>query len=142
MLFRSTWALVAIGALIGLGAILGFALTRPLPPPRVLRTIQLTNTNRLKSGVVTDGSRLYFIESQSILSQTAVSGGETFPIPTSLEHTGFANVFDISPDSSSLLMNTAHGTSLDGPLWSVPVLGGSPRRLANLEGHEIGRAVV
>jgi Tol biopolymer transport system component len=33
------------------------------------------------------------------------------------------------------LMNTAHGTSLDGPLWSVPVLGGSPRRLANLEGH-------
>jgi eukaryotic-like serine/threonine-protein kinase len=130
-----TWGLVAIGALIAMGAILGFTITRPLPTPRVLRTVQLTNTNRLKSDAVTDGSRLYFIESQSILSQTSVSGGETFPIPTSLEDTGFANVFDISPDGSSLLMNTAHGTSLDGPLWSVPVLGGSPRRLANLEGH-------
>jgi Tol biopolymer transport system component len=64
-----------------------------------------------------------------------VNGGETFPIPNSLEDTGFANVFDVSPDGSLLLMNTAHGTSLDGPLWSVPVVGGSPRRLGNLEGH-------
>ena len=32
-------------------------------------------------------------------------------------------------------MNTARGTSLDGPLWSVPVLGGTPRRLGDLVGH-------
>src|SRR5262249_7866704 len=30
---------------------------------------------------------------------------------------------------------TAHGTSLDGPLWTVPVLGGTPRRLGDLVGH-------
>ncbi|HSY58945.1 MAG TPA: hypothetical protein VK795_05245, partial [Terriglobales bacterium] len=42
---------------------------------------------------------------------------------------------DISVDGSALLMNTPRGTALDGPLWSVPVLGGSPRRLGNLEGH-------
>ena len=101
----------------------------------MLRTVQLTNTNRPKSGVVTDGSRLYFIEDQSPLSQTSVTGGETFPIATSLEDTGFSNVFDISPDGSALLMNTARGTSRDGPLWTVPVLGGTPRRLGNLEGH-------
>ena len=130
-----TWALVSGGAFIGIVAILGYVLTRPVAPPRVLRTVQLTNTNRLKSGVVTDGTRLYFIEGQSGLSQTSVNGGETFPIPTSLEDTGFANVFDVSPDGSSLLMNTARGTSLDGPLWSVPVLGGSPRRFGGLEGH-------
>ena len=130
-----TWAVVAGGALLGLAAILAFVLTRPVAPPRILRTVQLTNTNRPKSGVVTDGSRLYFIEGQSRLSQTSVTGGETFPIPTSLEDTGFANVFDISPDNSVLLMNTARGTSLDGPLWSVPVLGGSPRRLGSLQGH-------
>ncbi|MGC0777024.1 MAG: protein kinase, partial [Candidatus Acidiferrum sp.] len=129
-----TWAVVA-GALIAVTAILGYVLTRPVPPPRVLRTVQLTNTNRPKSGVVTDGSRLYFIEGQSGLSQTSVNGGETFSIPTSLEDTGFSSVFDVSPDGSSLLMNTARGTSLDGPLWSVPVLGGSPRRLGSLEGH-------
>jgi eukaryotic-like serine/threonine-protein kinase len=129
------WAVVAGVGVIAAAAMLGYALTRPVAPPRVLRTVQLTNTNRPKSGIVADGARVYFIQSQSILSQTSVTGGETFPIPTSLEDTGFANVFDISPDGTALLMNTAHGTSLDGPLWSVPVLGGSPRRLGTLEGH-------
>jgi hypothetical protein len=132
---RKKWPVVAGVAVIAAAAMLGYALTRPVVPPRVLRTVELTNTNRPKSGIVTDGARLYFIESQSILSQTSVTGGETFAIPTSLENTGFANVFDISADGSALLMNTAHGTSLDGPLWSVPVLGGSPRRLGTLEGH-------
>jgi Tol biopolymer transport system component len=101
----------------------------------VLRTVQLTNTNRPKSDIVTDGARLYFIENQNVLSQTSANGGETSPISTSLEDTGFANIFDISPDGSSLLMNTARGTSLDGPLWSVPVVGGSPRRLGASVGH-------
>jgi len=129
-----TWALVG-GALITLAVILGYIPSRPVTPPRILRTDQLTNTNRPKSDIVTDGSRLYFIEGQSRLSQTSVTGGDTFPVPNSLEDTGFANVLDISSDGSALLMNTAHGTSLDGPLWSVPVLGGSPRRLGALEGH-------
>src|SRR5207302_7424849 len=101
----------------------------------VLRTVQLTNTNRPKSGVLTDGSRLYFGDGQSGVAQTSVTGGETFPIAASLEDTGFSNVFDISPDGSVLLMSTALGTSGDGPLWTGPVLGGTPRRLGNLEGH-------
>jgi serine/threonine protein kinase len=130
-----TWAAAACGGLIMISAILGYFLTRPPVPPRVLRTVRLTNTNRPKSDIVTDGSRIYFIENQSVLSQTSVNGGETFPVPNSLEDTGFANTFDISPDGSLLLMNTARGTSLDGPLWSVPVVGGSPRRLGNLDGH-------
>jgi serine/threonine protein kinase len=129
-----TWMLAG-GALITLAVILGYVPTRPVAAPRVLRTVQLTNTNKPKSGVITDGSRLYFIEGPSSLSQTSVTGGETFPVPNSLEDTGFSNVFDISPDGSVLLMNTARGTSLDGPLWSVPVLGGSARRLGKLEGH-------
>jgi serine/threonine protein kinase/Tol biopolymer transport system component len=130
-----TWTAVSAGMLIALTAILGYVLTRPDAPPRVLRTVQLTNTNRPKSDVVTDGSRLYFIADQSRLAQTSVTGGETFPIATSLEETGFANIFDISPDGSALLMNTARGTTLNGPLWEVPVLGGTPRRLGNLVGH-------
>jgi Tol biopolymer transport system component/predicted Ser/Thr protein kinase len=130
-----TWVTAAVAAFVVIAAIVGYFLANPAAPPRVLRTVQLTNTNRPKSGVVTDGSRLYFIQGQSVLSQTSVTGGETLPVPTSLEDTGFANVFDISPDLSVLLMNTARGTSLDGPLWAVPVLGGPPRRLGNLEGH-------
>ena len=132
---RRSWELGFAAALLVILAILGYVFTRPLAPPRVLRTVQLTKTNRPKSDIVTDGARLYFIENQSVLSQTSVTGGETIPIPTSLEDTGFANIFDISPDGSSLLMNTARGTSLDGPLWSVPVVGGSPRRLGTSVGH-------
>jgi len=128
------WGMGAAAILVAM-AIFGYFLARPAVPPRILRTVQLTNTNRPKSDLVTDGSRLYFIEGQSQLSQTSVTGGETFPVATSLEDTGFANVFDISPDGSVLLMNTARGTSLDGPLWSVPVLGGTPRRLGDAAGH-------
>ena len=132
--WRQARAIVG-GALIVIAAALGYVLTPPVAPPRILKTVQLTNSNRQKSGIVTDGSRLYFIEDQSQLSQVSVAGGETVPVPNSLQNTGFANLFDISRDGSSLLMNTALGTSLDGPLWSVPVLGGSPRRLGNLDGH-------
>src|SRR5258708_6206162 len=128
------WALTG-AFLIVATAILGYALTRPAAPPRVLRTVQLTNTNRPKSGVVTDGTRLYFVDGQAGLSQTSVNGGETVPVPTSLQDTGFSNVFDIAPDGPALLMNTARGTVFDGPLWTVPVLGGTPRRLGNLEDH-------
>jgi serine/threonine protein kinase len=127
---------IAVAAILVFAVtMLGYFLSRPVAPPHIVRTTQLTNTNRPKADIVTDGSRLYFIEGPSILSQTSVTGGGTFPIPTSLEDTGFASVFDISADGSNLLMNTALGTSLDGPLWSVPVLGGSPRRLANVDGH-------
>src|SRR5450432_305543 len=97
------WAVVAGGA-VAIVAILAYVLTRPVERPRILRTVQLTNTNRPKADIVTDGSRLYFIENQSHLSQTSVNGGETFPIANSLEDTGFSNVFDISPDGSALLM--------------------------------------
>jgi len=128
------WA-IAAAAGVALAAIGGYLLTRPVAPPRVLRTTQLTNTNRPKSGVVTDGSRLYFVDGQAGLSQTSVNGGETIPVPTSLEDTGFSNLFDIAPEGPLLLMNTARGTVLDGPLWTVPVLGGTPRRLGSTEGH-------
>jgi eukaryotic-like serine/threonine-protein kinase len=134
---RRRWrTIAALGAgVLVLIAAIAFLFLRPVPPPRVLRTIQLTHNNLPKTDLVTDGSRLYFIEGQSTLSETSVNGGEIFPIATSLEDAGFANIFDISPDGSTLLMNTARGTALDGQLWAVPVLGGTARRLGNLEGH-------
>jgi eukaryotic-like serine/threonine-protein kinase len=130
-----TWAAISGGAFIVIVAILGYALTRPLPPPHVLRTVQITNTNRQKNGLVTDGTRLYFVEGASDLVQTSVSGGETVRIPITLQDATFVDLFDISPDGSMLLVNTLNAETLDGPLWTAPVLGGSPRRLGNLEGH-------
>jgi tRNA A-37 threonylcarbamoyl transferase component Bud32 len=130
-----TWAAISGGAFIAITAILTYLLTRPVARPRVLRTVQLTNTNRPKSGVVTDGTRLYFAESQQGLAQISASGGETVPIPVALPNSSFVNLLDISPDGSQVLINTTHGTVLDGLLSTVPVMGGSPRRLGNIEVH-------
>ncbi|MGO9273739.1 MAG: protein kinase domain-containing protein [Terriglobia bacterium] len=131
-----TWALISGGAVIAITAILGYLLTRPVTPPRVLRTVPITNTNRPKSNVATDGTRLYFVDSQLGLAQTSVTGGETVPIPTSaVVDPSFLNLFDISPDGSDLLLATLPGSTPEGPLWTLPVLGGSPRRFGNLEVH-------
>jgi serine/threonine protein kinase len=125
-----TWAVISGGALIAITAILGYLLTRPLPPPRVLRTVRLTNTNRPKSAVVTDGTRLYFLDNQLGPAQTSATGGETVPIPTSLilGDLGWRYLYDISPDGSELLLPTFLNESTpEAPLWTLSVLGGSPR---------------
>jgi len=133
-----TWAAISGGVLITITAILGYLLTRPLPPPRVLRTAQLTNTNRQKSAVVTDGTRLYFLDNKLGPAQTAATGGETVPIPTSLilGDLGWRYLYDISPDGSELLFPTfLNEVTPEAPLWTLSVLGGAPRRLGNLEAH-------
>jgi serine/threonine protein kinase/Tol biopolymer transport system component len=133
-----TWAEISGGALIAITAILGYLLTRPLLPPRVLRTVQLTYTNRPKSPEVTDGTRLYFLDNRLGPAQTSATGGETVPIPTSLilGDLGWRYLYDISPDGSQLLLPTFLNESTpEAPLWTLSVLGGAPRRLGNLEGH-------
>ena len=138
LLRRRTWAAIGGGAFIVLAAVLGYLLTRPLPPPRVLRIVRLTNTNRPKSPVVTDGTRLYFLDSQLGPAQTSASGGEVVPIPTSLilGDLGWRYLYDISPDGSELLLPTfLNEVAPEAPLWTLSVLGGPPRRLGNLEGH-------
>jgi Tol biopolymer transport system component len=42
----------------------------------------------------------------------------------------------LSHDGSQFLVVDGHGTPNTGPLWSVPVLGGSPRRLAATDGNQ------
>jgi eukaryotic-like serine/threonine-protein kinase len=131
---RRSWsrlAAIAGGAIVVIAAILGYVFTRPGPPPRVLGTLQLTNTGRQKSGVVTDGTRLYFFDSQLGLAQVSVAGGETVAIPNSLPNLGFTFLDDVSPDGSELLLATSKGTTFEGELWTLPVLGGSARRLGN-----------
>ncbi len=128
-------AAVALVVIVAAG-LAAFLLTRPLPPPRVLRTIQITNDGRGKAGpLLTDGTRLYFRvfpEGNSRLAQVSAGGGDTV-----LLQTPFQNVFplDISPDGSELLVLSFAGTERGTPLWMLPVLGGSPRRLGNIVGR-------
>ena len=110
----------------------------PLAPPRVLSATQLTNDARPKETVVTDGPRVYFVETideRRVLSQVSATGGEIGRIPTPFPS---SLVADIDPSRSELLVQsftfegglTAIGQS---PLWIVPVPAGSPRRVGNVD---------
>jgi DNA-binding winged helix-turn-helix (wHTH) protein len=109
---------------------------RPLPPPKVLNTTQITHDGVPKqSGILTDGSRLFIIETngaRTFLAQASVTGGDT-----SFIRTPFTNiaVSDISRDHSQLLAANLVGTETESQLWTLPVAAGTPRELSDLVGH-------
>jgi len=119
-------AAMAIAALVYLGI-------RPLAAPKVTGYNQITNDGVMKSLGGTDGVRLYLTESSGgahWIAQMAVSGGEParMPMPSPSY-----SLLDVSPDGASLLA-AERVAYADGPLWSVPILGGSPRRIGSLTG--------
>jgi Tol biopolymer transport system component/DNA-binding winged helix-turn-helix (wHTH) protein len=105
----------------------------PEASPRLLRAVQLTNDRRPKGDwIATDGLRVYFselIDDHFTLVRGSLAGAETVIIPTPLKD---VMGVDISPDASDLLV--VAGT--DRSLWSMPVLGGSPRRLGGINALE------
>ena len=114
-----------------------FWFSRPLPAPRIAKTTQLTRDGLPKSHGLTDGSRIYMIESigeRNILVQAAVSGGETSPVPTPFSGVVMS---DISPDHSRLLVADYSGVVglIDRPAWLLPLPSGSPRRLGDVIAH-------
>ena len=62
----------------------------------------------------------------------SVSRGELARIPTP---SAMMAATGLSADSSELLLVDERGDPPSGPLWSMPVLGGSPRRLGETEGN-------
>jgi eukaryotic-like serine/threonine-protein kinase len=118
-------ALVVIASLI-------YLQSRPLPPPQVSGYIAVTHDSYRKDLVGTDGARLYFMERASAgyaVAQVSASGGEVahvvVPSPA-------MDLLDVSPDGSTLLVADELGeTSFIGPLWGVPVLGGSAQKLGD-----------
>jgi eukaryotic-like serine/threonine-protein kinase len=137
---RLSWRKMAIGgaALLAL-ALVAWLLRPSLPPPRITGSTQITHDGLPKTFggqvtaiVLTDGPRLFVQESVGghfVVAQVSASGGETVPIPTPFQNICLDN---ISPDKSELLVGTFTGIELAQPLWGLPVLGGSPRRLGNL----------
>jgi len=63
-----------------------------------------------------------------VVAQVSATGGETVPIATPFPNEALDN---ISPDKSELLIGTFTGVETAQPLWALPVLGGSPRRLGD-----------
>jgi eukaryotic-like serine/threonine-protein kinase len=137
---KMSWKTIAIGAAVLLVVGVVAWLLRPsLPPPRITGSTQITHDGlpktffgQVSTIVLTDGPRLFVQESVGghfEVSQVSASGGETVPIPTPFQNVGLDN---ISPDKSELLVGTFTGTEFEQPLWALPVLGGSPRRLGNV----------
>ena len=85
--------------------------------------------------MVTDGSRLYYVESpfvSPVLTQVSTLGGETSAIPTPFP---VNQIGDISPDRSALLI-PAYVVRRTSALWVLPLPAGTPRRLGGLIGHD------
>ena len=116
----------------------GFAylLLRPQPAPKVSNYVQLTHDGKYKFLVGTEGSRLYYAvaspEYQG-MEEMSTSGGEPKKLPN-LGPAGFYPV-SLSPDGPAVLAVEEQAGVGNGQIWSLPLLGGSPRRL----GDAIGR---
>jgi serine/threonine protein kinase/Tol biopolymer transport system component len=120
----------AVAAVVIVIAALAYLFRPVLPPPSVSDYTQLTNDAAGKSLIGTDGARLYLGEAGLGAAQVSVSGGTVAPIATHLPGMRLVNV---SPDGSRLLVMQAAGqTAVEGPLWALPVLGGSPVQLGGV----------
>jgi Tol biopolymer transport system component len=66
------------------------------------------------------------------IAAISVAGGEPSKVSTPIP---FMFATDVSPDGAELLVVEGSTGPLHGPLWSLPVLGGSPRRIGDIEGR-------
>jgi Tol biopolymer transport system component/predicted Ser/Thr protein kinase len=139
---RRRWLAIAAGIVVAVAAILAYLWTRPLPVPKVSNYVQLTYDGEPKQFAGTDGSRLYlgvgggtFVGggTPEAVAQVSVSGG----VPVRIEMpSATMHPLSIAPDGSAILVVDATGTASTGPLWSLPVVGGSPRRLGDTVGGD------
>jgi eukaryotic-like serine/threonine-protein kinase len=139
--FSWKWLAVIASVVLVVAAAGFFVLRSPLPPPQILGTQQITNDGKTKLGnlgyppppLLTDGSRLYFIEDTfaqfPTLGQVSVEGGEVSAIALPFELNG---LLDMSPNGRELLVQTPPGSAAGSPLWALPIPGGQPRRIGNL----------
>ena len=129
------WAVLAAGAVILAG---GIWLRTPLPLPTVSTSRAITNDGMQKVSLFSDGSRVYFTETdnnRSSVAQVSSSGGETGKVEVPIAN---PILLDVSRDQTELLISqmTATAGLTGSPYWSVPVPAGSPRRLGEVMGFD------
>ena len=114
---------------------------QPAPVPTVSNYVQLTHDGQPKTLIGTDGARLYMALGETStgnftstgVAEMSTSGGELQRLPI-LPSAGMDPV-SLAPDGSDLLVVEGRGSPPRGPLWAIPVLGGSPRRLGDTAGE-------
>ncbi|MGA7521407.1 MAG: protein kinase [Acidobacteriaceae bacterium] len=134
---RSPWktaTVVGAGAAVLLVAAALIVLMRGPAVPKASNYVQLTHDGLQKTLIGTDGARLYLSLTTSAVNNLAVldlADREESKIP--LPATDMQPV-TVSPDGSAVLVTEGRGFPFRGKFWSVPVVAGSPRRVADVVG--------
>jgi DNA-binding winged helix-turn-helix (wHTH) protein/Tol biopolymer transport system component len=124
---RKVWWLPVVIA--GLAVVMLLAL--PTPMPRLVRIVPVTDSGAVHPNqkLLTDGPRLYFSERTNgkwLPKWMPISGGPAVPIALPF----FADLQDISPDGSELLVRELRGDGVGIETWSLSTTGGAPRPLS------------
>jgi eukaryotic-like serine/threonine-protein kinase len=99
------------------------------PSLRISDYAQITHDGHAGGIVGTDGTRLYLENGIGSAAQVAASGGAIQPVPLPLPR---PMMLDVSPDGSTLLvMSLEKGLLKTHPLYTVQILGGAYRYLAD-----------
>jgi Tol biopolymer transport system component/predicted Ser/Thr protein kinase len=136
---RSRGKITAVIAAAGTIVLAMAYLFRPaLPPPRITGYKQITHDGQQKwfwnlaaPTLVTDGPRVYLQENiggRYVIAEVSSGGGDAVPMATDLSNLILCN---LSADKSELLAVSFSGVEIEGTLWGLPVLGGTPRRLSD-----------
>jgi serine/threonine protein kinase len=132
---RNRTRLYGVGLAVLLAGVAGtlFYVARPLPPLRITEFVQLTHQGNSGQVVGTDGSRLYLENSISQpIGQVAIAGGEIEPVSTVTISKPWLD--DVSPDGSTLLVESYAGSTPARPTYSVQILSGVTRYLGAFNG--------
>jgi Tol biopolymer transport system component/DNA-binding winged helix-turn-helix (wHTH) protein len=133
------------GAVVICGALIGYALTPRLLPPRVTDSAQVTSdghaktasyVNELASPLVSDGSRLYFVESaigSARLAQVSTARSETTLFPAGFR---IRRVLDVSPNRHELLALSYDGAQMETAVMVLPLPAGAPHRVGDVLAHD------
>lgn len=110
-----------------------YRLTFP-PQLHVTQLTRLTSSGRIDpwGRLASDGSRLFFLEQDGDHwndRQVSVAGGESMPFSPSGRN---IRIHAVSPDQSEILFAPFTARQSDLPLWSMPLIGGSPRRVGEI----------
>jgi DNA-binding winged helix-turn-helix (wHTH) protein len=129
-------AVLMAAALIALAWVTQLIWRHMTAVPVIDGALQLTDDGYPKlndynnSGVVSDGSRIYFNEmlgGRMVIAQVAATGGQTGQIATTIPD---PEVHALAPDSSSLLIVSTDPSCCH--LWTVPLPAGEPRKLLDV----------
>jgi Tol biopolymer transport system component len=136
---------VAAAVLLALTALISYWLMRQRTVPKGTQYTQLTYDGLPKVVGGTDGSRLYIFGGHGFsfpggrdvrlgaVAEMSVGGGEIKALPSLPAH---MYPSALSPNGLEVLLVEGQGLPHRGPLWSMPVLGGSLRRLADTQGQD------